>query len=185
MSPQPPPYGALIEQARDDAGLSVREAARRAGISDAWWRYVASGRQGNNPVTGPADTVAAMARVVGVDPDSLAGKGKRPDAAEVLRALLEHEAAAPALEPEPSAVPAAGPDPGDSAQVLFPGGDKLSEALRAAWRLPQPEDVRVNMIAVIRAIWKLPSSEGERLELIRGVLATSPGSGYGGRSETA
>lgn len=83
--PKPPPYGALIEEARKAAGLSKREAARRAGISDAWWRYVTEGRQGETPVPGTAETVAAMARAVGLPADRLEREGGRKDAADALR----------------------------------------------------------------------------------------------------
>jgi hypothetical protein len=89
MSRSPkPPYGELIEQARGDAGLSKREAARRAGISDAWWRYVTEGRQGDTPVPGTAGTVAAMARAVGLSPERLEEEGQRKDAAAALRKML-------------------------------------------------------------------------------------------------
>lgn len=89
--PEPPAYGLLIEAARKDAGLSVREAARRAGISDAWWRYVVRGYQnlsggGYGQMTGPADTVAEMARVVGIAADRLETEGQYPAAAAILRA---------------------------------------------------------------------------------------------------
>src|SRR5580692_9792361 len=89
MSRSPkPPYGELIERARGDAGLSKREAARRAGISDAWWRYVTEGRQGDTPVPGTAGTVAAMARAVGLSPERLEEEGQRKDAADALRKML-------------------------------------------------------------------------------------------------
>ena len=95
--PEPPPEGALIEAARREAGLSVREAARRAGISEGWWRQVVKGYQsmaggGHGPVHAPADTVAKMAAVVGVTPEQMKGEGQRPDAAEAIR----HERATPA-----------------------------------------------------------------------------------------
>ena len=90
-----PPYGVLIEAVREKAGLSRREAARRAGISDAWWRYVAAGWQ-NGPVTGTADTVAAMAHAVGVAPGDLEEEGERPDAAEALRKIVARERSAEA-----------------------------------------------------------------------------------------
>jgi transcriptional regulator with XRE-family HTH domain len=93
-----PPYGELIEAAREAAGLSRREAARRAGISDAWWRYVTRGWQ-NGPITGPADTVATMARVTGVTPERLESEGQRPDAAARLREMLAEEAAREAEVP--------------------------------------------------------------------------------------
>lgn len=111
-----PPHGELIEKARDDAGLSKREAARRAGISDAWWRYVTEGRQGETPVPGTADTVAAMARAVGLSPERLEEEGQRKDAADVLRDMLRAPAR-PDL-PQPGTP---GPIPSETARALFPG----------------------------------------------------------------
>ena len=88
--PAPPPYGVLIEAARKDARLSARVAARRTGISEGWWRQVVRGYQtlsggAHGEVTGPAETVAAMAHTVGVTPEQLESEGERPDAAEALR----------------------------------------------------------------------------------------------------
>jgi transcriptional regulator with XRE-family HTH domain len=121
--PSKPPYGVLIEEARADAGLSIREAARRAGISDAWWRYVVNGRQGTNLVTGAADKVAAMARVVGLDPDRLETDGERPDAARILRT-------APRDIPEPVATAVAPPSRDDQAADLFPHDPDRQQAWR-------------------------------------------------------
>lgn len=105
--PEPPAYGLLIEDAREKLGLSVREAARRAGISDAWWRYVVRGYQnlsggGYGQMRGPADTVAAMARVVELSPERLESEGQRPDAAAKLRKILQDEGLA---IPEPRHTP--------------------------------------------------------------------------------
>jgi transcriptional regulator with XRE-family HTH domain len=137
---QPPPYGVLIEAAREDAGLSRREAARRAGISDSWWRYVAAGWQ-NGPLRGTAETVAAMAHAVGgVTPESLEGKGERPDAARVLRRLLLADGPPPAparWDDEPQ---------GDAAWALFP----RDRTKRWLWRTPNlSEDERAELIALI------------------------------------
>jgi len=89
--PEPPPEGVLIESARREARLSVRAAARRAGISEGWWRQITKGYQslsGGAPGIVrdvPADTVAKMARVVGITPEQMAAQGQRPDAAEAMR----------------------------------------------------------------------------------------------------
>lgn len=90
--PEPPPEGVLIETARNEARLSVREAARRAGISEGWWRQVVKGYQSLSggtygDVRAPADTVAGMAKVAGVTPEQLESEGQRPDAAEILRKM--------------------------------------------------------------------------------------------------
>lgn len=93
--PEPPPEGALIEAARREAGLSVREAARRAQISEGWWRQVVKGYQtlsggGYGLVRDvPAATIARMARAARVEPEQLAAEGKRPDAAQAMRELPE------------------------------------------------------------------------------------------------
>lgn len=111
MSPRPrPPHGELIEAAREQAGLSMREAARRAGVSDAWWRYVVNGWQGDTPVAGTAETVAGFARVVGVTPEELESRGQRPDAAEILRSAPR---VTDAPRPRLAAVPDSPPLPDD------------------------------------------------------------------------
>lgn len=67
--------GARIAEARAKLGLSKREAARRAGISDSRWRQIESGWQTKNGVRQPAQTTAEtleqIAEVVGLDPDEL------------------------------------------------------------------------------------------------------------------
>jgi transcriptional regulator with XRE-family HTH domain len=88
--PAPPPWGALLTGALGRAGLSAREAARRAGLSEGRWRQIASGYQVVSagvyaPVRGPAGTLARMAAVVGVTPEQLRRAG-RPDAAQALAA---------------------------------------------------------------------------------------------------
>jgi hypothetical protein len=104
--PTPPPEGELITEAlkRMRPKVSIREAARRAGISDSWWRQVVRGYQplrggGRAPMQGSAETVASMASVVGVTPEQLAAVG-REDAAEELR-LLEAERTPDDLDQRP------------------------------------------------------------------------------------
>jgi transcriptional regulator with XRE-family HTH domain len=86
--PEPPPWGALIAAALKRAGLSAREASRRAGLSEGRWRQITSGYQVVSPgvyaeVRGPAATLARMAAVAGVTPAELRSAG-RDDAAEEL-----------------------------------------------------------------------------------------------------
>lgn len=88
-----PPEGELIEAARKrmHPRVTVREAARRTGISEGWWRQIVKGAQpvsggGRVHLRGTAETVARMARVVGVTPEQLVAVG-REDAAEELRSL--------------------------------------------------------------------------------------------------
>lgn len=64
--------GVLLEQARASLRISRREAARRAGISEAHWRQVIVGEQYRRgravPVTPKPRTVVAMALAVLLDP---------------------------------------------------------------------------------------------------------------------
>lgn len=107
--PAPPPEGRLIAEAADRLDLSIREAARRAGLSYGRWRQITAGYQNVSPgeyaiVRAPAKTIAKMARVVGVTSGQLAAVG-RADAAEVLEETPRREEPAldtlPLLLPEP------------------------------------------------------------------------------------
>jgi transcriptional regulator with XRE-family HTH domain len=86
--PDPPAWGVLITAALREAGMSAREAARRAGISEGRWRQIAGGYQVVSPgvyahVRGPAATLARMATVAGVMPEQLTA-ADRDDAARVM-----------------------------------------------------------------------------------------------------
>jgi hypothetical protein len=86
--PEPPPWGALITAALHRGGMSARQAAQRAGISEGRWRQISGGYQVIRPgvyasVRGPARTLARMAAVAGVSPDELRA-ASRPDAALAL-----------------------------------------------------------------------------------------------------
>jgi len=86
--PEQPPEGKLIADAAGRMNLSIREAARRAGISYGRWRQITAGYQNVSPgsyaaVHAPAQTLARMAAVVGVTPDELTAAG-REDAAKEL-----------------------------------------------------------------------------------------------------
>ena len=100
--PAPPPWGALITGALRTAGLSAREAARRAGISEGRWRQITSGYQVVSagvyaPVRGPAATLARMASVAGVTPARLEQAG-RADAAAILAASSATDASEAILQ---------------------------------------------------------------------------------------
>ena len=87
--PDQPPEGKLLADAADRLSLSIREAARRAGLSYGRWRQITSGYQNVSPgsyavVRAPARTLARMAAVVGVTPEQMEGAG-RADAAEIMR----------------------------------------------------------------------------------------------------
>src|SRR5579864_1523134 len=94
--PEPPPEGKLIADAASHLDLSIREAARRAGISYGRWRQITAGYQNVSPgvyapVHAPARTVAKMAAVVGISPEQMETAGQRPDAAEVMRDEQERQ----------------------------------------------------------------------------------------------
>jgi transcriptional regulator with XRE-family HTH domain len=90
--PTPPPEAQLIRKRREEQvpRLSMREAARRAGISAPWWRMIETGirrvKGQDFPETGNPETLARMARAVGATSAELAAAG-RPDAAAILERL--------------------------------------------------------------------------------------------------
>jgi hypothetical protein len=91
-SPQPPPEAQIIAEFRErPPRMSIRAAAAEAGISESRWRQIENGvrmfRGTPYPESGPAQTVAKMAAVVGVTPDQLT-HAARPDAAGELEAIL-------------------------------------------------------------------------------------------------
>ena len=95
--PEQPPEGRLIHDAANRLDLSIREAAKRAGISYGRWRQIVMGYQNISPgvygaVHAPAKTVAKMAKVVGVTPAELTKAG-REDAAAILAERLRPEPA--------------------------------------------------------------------------------------------
>lgn len=76
----------LLEGARKALGISGREAARRANISESRWRGVLQAG------TAPARTVVAMALAVGADPaEALAAAGLPGDGVETIAADLAAE----------------------------------------------------------------------------------------------
>jgi hypothetical protein len=96
--PAPPPWGVLIAAALARGGLSARQAARRAGISEGRWRQITGGYQVVSPgvyaqVRGPAATLAKMAAVAGVTGEQLRAAG-REDAAELLDQQRDGQVAA-------------------------------------------------------------------------------------------
>lgn len=92
--PEQRPEGALIEGARErmQPKMSGRAAAAAAGISDGRWRqiingYLSAGQGHYIPVIAPPDTLARMARVVGVSPEQLTEVGREDAAAELLKLM--------------------------------------------------------------------------------------------------
>jgi transcriptional regulator with XRE-family HTH domain len=86
--PAEPPEGQLIKAALTASPLTQRAAAKRAGISDTRWRQIVSGYQAIGgqkvPFRSRDETLARMARAVGVSPEQLEAVG-RAGAAAALR----------------------------------------------------------------------------------------------------
>jgi len=135
--PEQTPEGKLIEAATIKDGRSIRQLAANAKISDARWRHIVKGYQPlgggrYQPVTAPAQTLARMAFVLGLDPDDLDSVG-RPDAAQWLAGIqAAHERAAS------TAAKPAGEDDADEIQLIvdsdLPAARKL-ELIRMVLRL--------------------------------------------------
>ena len=84
-----PPVAQLIWEQRTRLGLSIRQAAARAGISEGSWRRTESNRE----LTRTPQTIARMAGAVGITGDQLAGLGW-PAAAGILAGPEPRPAAA-------------------------------------------------------------------------------------------
>ena len=69
--PQQWPPGRILQAAREQAGISKREAARRAGITPSFYRRIEDGGHLTNgefaPVNPSVDKLVASARAVGAD----------------------------------------------------------------------------------------------------------------------
>jgi hypothetical protein len=101
--PPAPPEADVIRLAREAMDMTAQSAAEASrthdgkGVSAAYWRDVergAGGRRGERvAVRASARALAAMARVVGVEPLQLTWAG-REDAARVLEEILRREEAA-------------------------------------------------------------------------------------------
>lgn len=84
---EPPESVRRIERARLAKGVSVRRAAKVAGLSEGRWRQIAKGYQQvtkgvRAPVSAPVDTLARMALAVGLEPQQFDG-----ELAEAMRAV--------------------------------------------------------------------------------------------------
>ncbi len=96
--------GTFIERMRSKGGpsLSVRAAARAAGISESRWRQIVNGyRQEADlrvPVRAPARTLARMAQVVGSTPDQLREVGRADAADELVQLRAPGNAQTPGKE---------------------------------------------------------------------------------------
>ena len=118
--PVPPAEAALIRVAREAAGLTITEAARRvsaanpdASISTARWSQIEQGyemRGGQiREVTAKPGMLARMAAVFRIPPERLAGEGGRPDAANILAEIQRQEAPAEPVAEVPEQDESQGP----------------------------------------------------------------------------
>ncbi|GIE46404.1 helix-turn-helix domain-containing protein [Actinoplanes lobatus] len=85
------PLGELLEHARSKVlHLSVRQAAKRAGVSPTLWTQVVTGRRAGSPrpVRTTVRTVVAMALAVNVDPGEALGIAGMPSAPEAIEAIV-------------------------------------------------------------------------------------------------
>lgn len=100
--PAPPPEAVLIRVARDAAGLTITEAARRVaaanpdtGVSTARWSQIEQGyevRGGQvREVHAKPGMLARMAAILSLTPQRLTEEGERPDAAEILSEIERRE----------------------------------------------------------------------------------------------
>lgn len=127
--PEQPPEGKLISAAADRMDLSIREAAKRTGISYGRWRQIVTGYQNVSPgsfaeVRAPAKTLARMARTVRITPEQMETEGQRPDVAAIMRSV-----------PIPAAVNSAiaagiNPDNPDDPWIRT-----VTEDIQAAWEI--------------------------------------------------
>lgn len=159
------PEGALIRLTRQASGMTVPEAVKRSGVSKARWSQVESGYETRNGVTRPVqvkpDTLARMARAVGLSPERLESEGQRPDAAEILREILRSQPEGPRLSPVPDPAP-----PLD----LSTADDALIGMFIEAWREDTEDDRRLK--EALRRTWQLYTvAKGDRGTVVDALAA--------------
>jgi transcriptional regulator with XRE-family HTH domain len=95
-----PPEMAVIHERRTRPGISVRQAARLAGISEARWRQLEAGGRDMRGMwideEAPDRTLSRMAHAVGVTPRELRDAGRKEAAAMLEEYAAELEARAKA-----------------------------------------------------------------------------------------
>lgn len=100
MTSTPPQWetGRLLQQAREDAGLSRAQAAENAGMSQSWWQKLEKGyttKGGKTVMAHPrAETLSRAAEAVGLDPETLlipAGLRESPVEEGLLEGLTPSE----------------------------------------------------------------------------------------------
>lgn len=145
--PEQQPEGRLIGEAAKARGLSARQAAQQTGISDTRWRHIVAGYQpagGSNyiQVLGPPETLARMAKVVGLRPEQLAEVGRADAAAELtkllgdaLRETFAHRDPVP--DPAGSFPVGTGSDPLDLTDLTAEQIEAVKSVIRAMRARPQ------------------------------------------------
>ncbi|HCG2982309.1 helix-turn-helix domain-containing protein [Corynebacterium striatum] len=100
-TPQQWPAGQLLQHAREREGLSKAEAARRANLSESWWRRLETGvniRNGKKiPITPTPEAVARAAQAVNLPVNQLldaAGFAPQREAPEEIQAEAQQLLAA-------------------------------------------------------------------------------------------
>ncbi|MEE2041825.1 helix-turn-helix transcriptional regulator [Nocardiopsis tropica] len=98
------PAGELIETARERLRLSQNAAAREIGISGTRWRQIVKGSGSSEgsrvSVRGGAETVARMARLVGVTAEAMEDAGRPDVARKIADADPQPASAAPSWDGE-------------------------------------------------------------------------------------
>lgn len=156
-----PPESELIRDKREAMGISMREAARRAGMPEATWRQAENGAHRPR-----REHLAHMALTVEASPAELEQVG-RPDAARSLEALLRRRAE-DAEVPEDLLSAAAG-DAGLSgllAEIVH--GLQDIDATASLTRV-QKQDLKDELIA------ELTRNARERRQNVRAVLRITGG----------
>jgi len=100
-TPQQWPAGQLLQHAREREGLSKAEAARRANLSESWWRRLETGvniRNGKKiPITPTPEAVARAAQAVNLPVNQIldaAGFAPQREAPEEIQAEAQQLLAA-------------------------------------------------------------------------------------------
>jgi transcriptional regulator with XRE-family HTH domain len=103
-SPPVPPDAAVIRLAREGARISMAKAAERARMSKARWVQIENGRETRRgqvrPVRAKPVTIAHMAHAVNLQPERLEFEGQNPEAAAILREIINQRNARPPIDAE-------------------------------------------------------------------------------------
>jgi transcriptional regulator with XRE-family HTH domain len=147
-TPAVPPYGDLFERARKSRRITIQQAAAAAGIVKQTWIDIVKGRTARPK----ADTLADMARAVGVSPERLEAEGHQGEAADILREMLRESPTSAPLRPVPS-LPAAPPTPEDVRDMLlaaYPDDIVLRALVAQDDGLPGAKPVRM----IVAEMWE-------------------------------